>query len=124
MVGRRLDNIGCKDGVDVVDQVSLLELVAEGVAALANKFGGVMASAGTKISAGVRRNKGNSPNQSKEEVQMINLRDLVDERRDTLAERFGIMVHNDIEVDSVFPTCKEGLSIIPASSENNQSGCS
>lgn len=46
MVGRRLDDIGSENRIDIVDQVPLLELVAEGIAALANENGRMVPSAG------------------------------------------------------------------------------
>lgn len=54
----------------------------------------------------------NLPNQSEEEVQMFNFRDLFHKRRNSLHECLRIVVNDDIEVDTVFTASKKGFAVI------------
>jgi len=62
------------------------------------------------------------PNQSQHEVQMVNFRYLIYERWNILHELFRIVVHNDIHIDPVLATGKEGFAIVSPESEFNESG--
>lgn len=61
----------------------------------------------------------NQPNQGKEKVEVINLRYLVDEGRDTCTESFRIVIHDHVEVDAMLAARKESFSIVPATYAKN-----
>lgn len=55
-----------------------------------------------------------SPNERKEEIQMIDFRNLINERWDPFAECLWIVVNNDVEIDAVFSACEERFAIVSA----------
>ena len=90
--------MGSKNGIDIYRKISLLQIVKECIADICNHFwgGGTPSIKNNQHDKQDTDERGGVPNESQEEVYVINFWDLIYEGRNILNKFDRIMIHDEI----------------------------